>query len=163
MKLIYKLFMFSLILRLMPAVIGVMGIFPNTALSGIGYSFDADDDAFTILTKIVSPEAKNSGIGIPGTGIQISIQFTLTAILAALAIVAILKSPVIPVVVASVTAVLIIPMIVNMGYLLVNSAKNEYHSDSLSLMVLSLIVAAIALGVLTLLDFAMNNQDVSDT
>lgn len=160
MKIIYKVLIFAIIFRLIPVVIGSMGIFPSTGFSGLAYNFDADSDAITILTQIVSPSQKGTGLSLPLIG-EISIQFTLTLIMSAVALLAIARAGALPAISAAVTAVLVVPMIVETGYIVLRSTQVEYNSTPLLLIIMAIIIGFVAVGVISLLEM-VTHGDVSD-
>ena len=55
MKIIYKLFIFVLILRLMPIILVSMNIFPNVGLDDLGFTFDENSSVYDILVNVASP------------------------------------------------------------------------------------------------------------
>jgi K+-sensing histidine kinase KdpD len=137
-----------------------MDIFPNVGLSDLGIMFDENSSAYTILMNIVSPHPIVLAT-LPVIG-PITVQMSIYAIFGILIAVAIARSTSIPTVVAGISAMLFVPFIVDTGYVFVREAES-YHSTSLVLMIVAIIIGVIALAVITLLEGAAQSQDASDS
>lgn len=162
MKILYKLFIFAIILRMMPIVIASMGIFKNTGFADLGYDFSGSKNIYDILMKIVSPNPVSTGITIPVINYTITVQFSLYIIIGILATVALARSTAIPTIVGVLSAVIMVPFLVDIGMVFINEAEG-YHSTPLTLMIISIIVGILAMGILTLLEMVKGtDQDVGD-
>ena len=169
MKILYKVFLFCLIIRLIPIVIYSMGIFPNTTLTGLGtYDFTEKRDLLGILSEIVSPNPITIGdIYGPLDYVpfirDISISFSLYAIIGVLGVIILLRSSsTLPSAIGIMIAAMIVPFIVEVGSVFVKETES-YHSTSLTTMMIAILVGIIAVGLLTILEMAKGtDQDVSE-
>ena len=145
----------------MPIILVSMNIFPNVGLDDLGFTFDENSSVYDILVNVASPHPIVLVDNIPLIG-AITVQMGLYTILAILITVAVIKSTTIPVIVAGISAVLFIPFLVDTGYIFMRDAES-YNSVPLVLMIVAIIVGIVALGVITLLEGAVQSQDASDT
>jgi hypothetical protein len=147
---------------MMPIVVASMGIFPNTTLANLGYDFSDSKDIYGILMEIVTPNPVSTGVTIPVINYTITVQMSLYVIIGILAVVALARSTAIPTVVGIISAVLIVPFIVDVGMVFYGEAES-YHSTPLSLMIIAIIVGVLAMGILTLLEMSKGtDQSMED-
>jgi len=156
MKIIYKIFIFAIILRLMPIVIGSMHIFSSTVFDSLGYHFGANDDIWAVLGGIVSPVPADTGIPIidtSGVG-HLSVQFGLLSFQGLLLAVGFLSAVRInsaAPAVGLVTLALIIPTIIGTGSL-IRGGLSTYNSAPLTLLIISIIIGLGAISLITVME-----------
>jgi hypothetical protein len=162
MKMIYKFFMFALVLKMVPVILASMNIFPNTAYESLGVSYSTTSDPWFLLRVLVSGGTPiDTGINIPLVG-PVTVQFALTSIIGILALVAIAKDRTLPTVIAALSAMIFIPFVVETGYTFIRESENLYHSPPMILTMIAVIIAFIALGVITLLEQASQSQGMEE-
>ena len=168
MKILYKIFIFCVILRMMPIVVASMGIFPSTTLANLGYDFSDSKDIYSILMEIVTPNPISLGNYIPVINSIpylrdiLSIQFGLYILIGIIGIIGIFRYTSLPALIAVITALLIVPFIVDVGMVFYGEAES-YHSTPLNLMIISILVGVLVLGILTLLEMSKStDQGVED-
>lgn len=160
MKILYKLFLFAVIIRLIPAVITSMGIFPNTVFDNLGFNFSSTDDAMSIFSDLMFPFPIDLS-AIPGVGI---LHFTLAVGISAIIVIALfqaLRIDAVPAFVAGITVFLVCPFILSVGYALASST-NAFNSSSVTLMMITIFVGFIVLAMITILESVSHSEDVSD-
>lgn len=150
----------------MPVVIASMNVFPNVGFEDIGYSFNENASATDIILNIISPNPIYILRGVPVVGSipiikDLSIQMGIYILIGTLTAIAFFKSSTLPTAVAGITALLFIPFIVDTGYMFINGTR-AYHSASLMLMIMTVIIGVVALGIITLLEMASSTPDVSE-
>jgi hypothetical protein len=146
---------------MMPIVLLAMGIFKNYNLETLGVTFDANNvDLMALLLAIVSPMGQGAGFTI--LGYTFSISFVGTAIMGAVVTLLIIRNTAIQYIGAFFVAGLIIPFLLEIGYVFLMEAKT-YGSQPTNLIIITIGTAMAALGMLTLIDMLSNKEDLNDT
>lgn len=154
MKIIYKLFLFGILLRVTPPVIESMGIFPSTTLASLRYTM-TNTDVWGAIMNIVSPVPV--GTDVPGMGM---IQLTTTLIVGAFVAVGAISALRVngfPGIIAGISAALIFPFIVNTG-LVFYYEVGGFGSPPAQTLIIAIIVGICALAFITLLELPVGGK-----